>query len=341
MPPKEKQEINVKLKKFNMNLIGDNKIIVMIGSRGRGKSTILIDYLYHNQDIPYACCISTTDCFNSTFTPCIPSRFIFAEYSSELIAKFVKRQRDMKRKQVLAKMGLGEPSYADADCRGILIMDDCLADNKGWQKDLGLRDIFFNGRHADITFILTMQYQIGITPDYRANIDWIFLCKENKKVDRDKLWKYYAGIFPTLSMFEQIFMSCTSNKNCMVIDSLSESERLEDQVFWFKATVRSNFRVCYDEFWVNNDYYIKKRLSMDTIGTSTTQQQNTQQKPQEDYYKYVGGHGKLKFNLDMSDEDEQYQDDYEYMQQSNEIPVSYGSPNNYGYQNDTSKSGFW
>jgi hypothetical protein len=225
----------------------------------------------------------------------------------------------MKGKKMQAKSGYSnDTAYANADCRGILIMDDCLADNKGWKTDHSLKWIFFNGRHADITFVLTMQYQIGLTPDYRSNIDWVFLCKENKKIERDKLWKYYAGIFPSLSMFEQIFMTCTTNKKCMVLDSLSDSETLTDQVFWFKASLRGEFHVCYDEFWQNNEYYLKKRMSIEDpdapgIGRSVA---NTQKPKQEDYYKYVGGRGKMKFNLDMCDEEDQYQDDYEYMQQS-------------------------
>jgi len=332
MPKSSGSEIKIKLKKFKMQWIKNNKIIVMIGSRGRGKSTILLDYLYHNQDIPYACCIAPTDCYNFTFTPCIPSRFIFAEYSPELVGSFLKRQRFIKQKKMEASMGIGESAYADADCRGLLIMDDCLASNKGWRKDEALKWIFFNGRHADITYILTMQYQVGITPDYRSNIDWIFLCKENKKVEREKLWKYYAGIFPNLNMFEQIFLSCTVDKKCMVIDSLSESDKINDQVFWFKATIRGNFRLCYDDWWVDNDHYIKKRMTisssvegngtgpgMKTLNGKHNDIGQTDKTEQDDYYKYTGGRGKLRFNLDMSDEEEEKyeQDDYQYIHNSN------------------------
>lgn len=314
MPPTSKDEYNVRLTRFKMEWIRDNKIIVMIGSRGRGKSTIVLDYLYHNQDIPFVCCISPTDTFNNTFTPHIPSRFIFAEYTPELIASFLKRQRFMRSKKTQALAGGGGGSYSNADCRGLLLMDDCLASGKKWKTDEALKWIFLNGRHADITFVLTMQYQMGIPPEYRTNIDWVFICKENKKVEREKLWKYYAGIFPTMAMFEQIFMSCTTDKKCMVINCLAESEKLEDQVFWFKASIRNNFRVCYDDFWENNEYYVNKRLQLtdnikpDAAGSS---------KGVEDYYKYTGGRGKMRFNLDMSEEDpDEYPDDYDYAQQS-------------------------
>lgn len=312
---KEIKQVGIKLEKFNLERIQNNKIIVMVGSRGRGKSTILLDYLYHNQDIPFATCIAPTDSYNMTFSPHIPSRFIFSEYTPELVAGFLKRQMQLKNKQQEARLGMGDPAYKDVDCRGILIMDDCLAANKNWTSDAGLRWIFFNGRHVNITFILTMQYQLGIKPAYRANIDWVFLCKENKRIERKKLWEYYAGIFPTFQMFEQIFLKCTTDKKCMVINALSEDERLENQVFWFKASLRGDFRICYDEFWENNEYYFKRRLAvqdptqnMNSVMPGQKQASLQQRGPppaeQDDIYRYIG-HGKIRYNLDMSEPDDE------------------------------------
>ena len=296
-----KKEIGIKLEKFKLDWVGQNKIIVMIGSRGRGKSTILLDYLYHNQDIPFVTCVSPTDNFNHTFTPHVPSRFIFSEYTPVLVENFLKRQQNLKGKKKQAIMGVGERRYAEVDCRGILIMDDCLAQNKGWKSDPSLRWIFFNGRHADITFVLTMQYQVGIPPDYRTNIDWVFLCKENKRIERQKLWKYYAGIFPKYEMFEQIFMRCTTDKKCMVINQLSESEILEEQVFWFKAKLREKFRICYDEFWNNNNDYLKKRMAMSSNGGQDDRKVQPKTNAQEDYYRYVESN-KVKYNVRMDEE---------------------------------------
>lgn len=296
-----KKTVPINLTEFNMKWIGDNKIIVLIGPRGRGKSTILLDYLYYNQDIPFCTCISPTDELNSTFTPHIPSRFIFSKYTPQLLQTFQQRQIDLKRKKQLAMSGIGDNAYKDVDCRGILIMDDCLADSKGWKNDPSLKWIFMNGRHADITFILTMQYQVGIPPELRVNIDWVFICRETKKLEKDKLLKYYAGIFPNFDMFSQIFNKCTRDKRCMVIDSLSESDRIEDQVFWYKANLHNAFRVCYDEFWANNEYYLRERMKLPGVVQKNLREE-------EDYYKYVGAKNKIHFNLNMQT-DNNYEDE--------------------------------
>jgi hypothetical protein len=298
MSKKQQKQVEIGLSKFNMRWIGDNKIIVLIGARGRGKSTVLLDYLFNNRDLPFATCISPTDDLNNTYSPHIPSRFIFNKYTPELVANFVKRQRQIKKNKEQAAQGLIDHRYKNVDTRGVLIMDDCLADSKNWNKDENLRWIFMNGRHASITFILTMQYQIGIPPELRVNIDWVFICKETKKIEKEKLWKYYAGVFPSFDMFNQIFDKCTEDKKVMVIDSLSESTRIEDQIYWYKAEIQNEFRVCYDEFWENNAHYLKQRLEFNdpTAGA--------EDKREDDYYKYVGGSKKVVFNVKMDDEQE-------------------------------------
>jgi hypothetical protein len=131
-------------------------------------------------------------------------------------------------------------------------MDDCLYDND-WKKDKVIREIFMNGRHWGCFFILSMQYAIGIPPNLRSNIDWVFLLRENIVQNRKKLYENYAGMFHTFEMFAQTMDECTENFECLVIHNGSKSNKLEDQVFWYKAEDHSNFKVCCPEAWQFND----------------------------------------------------------------------------------------
>jgi hypothetical protein len=80
----------------------------------------------------------------------------------------------------------------------------------------------------------------------------------------------------------------------MVIHCSSGSDQINDQVFWYKADVHDKFRVCYDEFWKDNDYYLTKRLNIkDTTGGAVGSKQD------DDYYKYVKTNGKVKYDLNM------------------------------------------
>jgi hypothetical protein len=94
-----------------------------------------------------------------------------------------------------------------------------------------------------------MQYAIGIPPNLRTNIDWVFILRDASYQNRKKLYECYASIFPTFDMFCQTMDQCTDNFECLVIQNCAKSNRLEDQVFWYKADNHEEFRICSPEAW--------------------------------------------------------------------------------------------
>ena len=54
-----------------------------------------------------------------------------------------------------------------------------------------------NGRHVKLMLYLTMQYCMDLSPDLRANIDYIFVLRENILANKEKIYKNFFGIFPT------------------------------------------------------------------------------------------------------------------------------------------------
>lgn len=46
--------------------------------------------------------------------------------------------------------------------------------------------------------------------------------------------------------------ACTENFECLVINNNAKSNRIEDQVFWYKAEPHDNFRMGAPEFWALN-----------------------------------------------------------------------------------------
>lgn len=261
MPRKKKdvlaELVNVKLKKFNMKWVGDGKILIFIGKRKTGKSVLVIDYLYYHQDFPLGTVISPTDDYNWTYKPHVPAIFIHDEFTPELVEQVLKRQKD------ICKNCRMDSRYKGVDPRAFFIMDDCLADADNWVRDKNIRWIFMNGRHAQITFILTMQYAMGIPPVLRTNVDYIFICKEPKLANQKRLYEHYAGMFPSFDMFRAILTQCTRNNGCLVIDNACTSEKLEDQVFWYRADITKpgfeDFKLCYPVFWKNNQKYLQQK----------------------------------------------------------------------------------
>ena len=98
-------------------------------------------------------------------------------------------------------------------------------------------------------FIISMQYPLGIPPNLRTNIDFIFILRENIVANRKRIYDNYAGMFPTFEVFCQVMDQCTENFECLVIDNTTKSNKLEDTVFWYKAETHGNFRICLQQYW--------------------------------------------------------------------------------------------
>ena len=186
--------MEVQLRKFDINDIKDDKVVVLIGKRETGKSFLCKDILYHHSTIPVGQVISGTEAANQFYSKMIPPLFIHEEYQAPIIQNILKRQKLMIEKCKTCQT---------TDPRAFLILDDCLYDNT-WTKDKNVRSLFMNGRHFKILFIITMQYALGIPPNLRTNIDYIFILRENYVSNRKRLYEHYAGMFPNFEMFCQV-----------------------------------------------------------------------------------------------------------------------------------------
>jgi hypothetical protein len=80
----------------------------------------------------------------------------------------------------------------------------------------------------------------------------VFILRENIVSNRRKLYEQYAGMFPDFDSFCQVMNQCTENFECLVIDNNAKSNKLEDQVFWYKANPHPDFRLCSPELWAHS-----------------------------------------------------------------------------------------
>ena len=237
--------MKLELKKFDINTITSDKVVVMIGKRNTGKSFLIKNLLYYHKDLPIGTVISGTESANHFFESIVPKMFIHDEYQQDIIENVVKRQH-----MILKKINKETSIYGTCklDPRSFLILDDCLYDST-WTKDKNIRALFMNGRHLKMFFIISMQYPLGIPPNLRTNIDFIFILRENIVANRKRIYDNYAGMFPTFEIFCQVLDQCTENYECLVIDNTTKSNKIEDTVFWYKAQEHDNFEVCLPNYW--------------------------------------------------------------------------------------------
>ena len=242
---------SLELKKFDMKNISfkpdesKGPVVVLIGRRDTGKSFLVRDLLYYHQNIPIGTVISGTEEGNGFYGKMVPRLFIHNEYNTAIIENILKRQKTVLN-QIKKEMETYKRSTIDP--RAFVILDDCLYDGS-WTRDKMMRLLFMNGRHWKIMLIITMQYPLGIPPTLRTNIDYVFILREPYIANRKRIYDNYAGMFPTFESFCQVMDQCTENYECLVINNNSKSNKLQDQVFWYKADNHNDFMLGSKEFW--------------------------------------------------------------------------------------------
>ena len=233
--------MRLQLKKFDMSSIAADKVVVMIGKRDTGKSFLCKDLLWHQRKIPVGTVISATEAANCFYGDMVPPIFIHNEYSEDIIQRILMRQEKLLHKKK-------QPGGFNINPSAFLILDDCLYDNS-WTKSKHVRSLFMNGRHFKMFFIITMQYALGIPPNLRTNIDYVFILRENIVQNRKRLYDCYAGMFPCFEVFCAVMDQCTENYECLVINNNAKTNKLQEQIYWYKADTHGNFKLGSKEFW--------------------------------------------------------------------------------------------
>ena len=236
--------MNIQIKKFDPTKIDPCRICVFLSKRGCGKSTLVTDILYHQRKIPMGVVMSGTEESNEHYKDFVPDSFIYGEYSTDVIEKVITHQQGIIKRLPKEK----KEDFKDPSNSVFMILDDCMFDNK-WTRDKNMRCVFMNGRHYRIFFMLTMQYCMDLPPALRANIDYIFVLKENIIQNKEKIYKNFFGIFPTFDSFNEVLTQCTENYECLVLDNTSKSNKIEDVVFWYKAKIGHKFKMGSPALW--------------------------------------------------------------------------------------------
>jgi len=209
-------------------------------------SWLVRDIFYHHRHIPSGVVFSGTEEASPFFSDFIPDCFIHSEYNPELIETIMNKQKKKIRE---AKLQRKSETGKLPSNNVFIVLDDMLHDAQNWKKEKTIKSIFFNGRHFNFLFILTMQYPLGITPELRSNIDYVFIFNEPSVKNRKKIYDDYAGMIPSFDHFCNILDACTQNHECLVIKTSGNSNNLRDQIFWYKAEAHEEFHVGHPKLW--------------------------------------------------------------------------------------------
>lgn len=236
---------SLKLKKFDPRTMEKRRIdpnkgpptIIIIGSRGTGKTYLVEDLMYYFRKIPAGMIITGSEASSESFSKFFPKSFIYDEVDTDRIEKIAHTQQKLRKKNT------------PGDYSSLLLFDDCGYDKSITRKKI-IKKIFCNGRHLKILLMMTVQYCKDIPPDLRSNADYVFILRENVQESRKKLWKEYAGIIPDFDTFNEIMNVCTDNRGILVVDNTSISNEVTDNIFWYRArNPLKKFKVGTESLW--------------------------------------------------------------------------------------------
>jgi GTPase SAR1 family protein len=252
----ETEEKVVKIKEFDMNSLPPRNVsdksgvkIVVIGKAGTGKSTIISDIIASKSHIiPVAQVFSGTEDGNHYYSEKFPKVCVYNKLDIDALHSF-------KKRQLIAKKYLSNPW-------AIQILDDCTEDRRVFNQPI-IQDYYKNGRHWSMLHILSLQYAMDIPPAIRTNVDYAFILREPNLKNRKNLYENYAGsCINSFDEFEQIMDTITEDYTALVIKNMNSSNKLEDNIFWYKAklgNIPPNWKFGHPTCWdFNNERYDPK-----------------------------------------------------------------------------------
>ncbi len=224
------------LKKFDPSRMSDCFNMVVIGHKGCGKSTLMRDLLYrlHCKGYPRVVVFSGTEEGNSFYARCVPKAYIHGGMDIEQFKSMIDVQRKIVASCRDAEARLGRPT--NIDTRLVLVLDDLMYKKTMTRSEI-FGEIFLNGRHWNISVILSTQYLMSLDIACRSNVDYLYVLREMIPRNRQKLYENFFGIFQRKQDFYHILDACTRNYEALVLDNTNPNIEIEKCVFWYRATL--------------------------------------------------------------------------------------------------------
>ena len=196
---------------------------------------------------------SGTEHANPFYGKFFPDIYIYKSYNSDLVGAVIEKQS--KRTKIHNMQTDGAPGTPETMM--LMLMDDCLSDQKHWISDPNLADIFFNGRHYHIGFFLTTQYPMSVPSKFRNNSDYTFIYSDKDVKNRMRIHENYCGMIPREDFKILMDQVCTDFR-CLVIDNRKKDHAdWREVVKWYKAEDHGQFRFGSKSFWNYAEAYQK------------------------------------------------------------------------------------
>lgn len=217
---------------------------IFLGKRRSGKSTIILDLMqyHHHQIKPYhlGYIFSKTEFVTEkpTFLPFVPTSHVFTEMNKTTF-------------QTLDK------TFSKSAQSNFVVIDDQMGNAQEWGNWPCVQNLFFNGRHKQISIYLATQALMKVKDSIRANVDYVFVFKTTSIVEQKKIYQAYGSMFGKFQDFSDTLNGITRLPHTCMVLSLNSNGGLSDQVFKYKAQLHDEGRLMHIKYYKQDKQFCK------------------------------------------------------------------------------------
>ncbi len=233
-------------------LAGKNATMVFIARRRSGKSVLMADLLYYLSEdkIPRCVIFSATEGQNAFYSKYVPDSFIYNSFEENIFNRIIEDQKLLVERQKLGDIS------SKIDTRMVIVLDDCGFDKKIMKME-NLKFLFQNGRHINVTIMMSIQYIYDLPCELRANVDFVFCLKDTSPKNVIKLYECYMGVFGNIHTFRKALDQSTQNFECLIYDNTKQTTVIRECCFWYKGLADREFKFGPKALW---DYHSSKYI---------------------------------------------------------------------------------
>lgn len=212
---------------------------IVVGPPASGKTSFIEDMVYNVKDrYPVGRAWIGTEGAYDKFCKIMGKLYVSNYYDIDEIRSHIMRQRTCG----------AETDTKDPNNAAVMILDD-VADDPKIFKTKEMRGLFKNGsQHWTQLAMVGLQYAIDVPPDIRKSVSYIALFREPNPTEREKLYKNFGGIVGTKEDFNDIMDQLTGDYTCVIIKNRSQSNDIQDNVFYYKGKVHGDWKFGCHEY---------------------------------------------------------------------------------------------
>ena len=180
--------------------------VILYGPRRSGKSMFIRNICQRLRPyFPDVVCFTKTKASGEYFS-FLPYDHVIDGLDEDLLLALLKNQRKLKKKESRGEF-VGNYNL-------LIIIDDCMAEKLRY-KDI-FNAVFFNGRHYNVTLLVTVQDVKGIAPAATINADQVFTFSLPDRRGRDTIREKFAD-YLSRNEFDALYDDPQINKKYHII----------------------------------------------------------------------------------------------------------------------------